>query len=170
MKKLNRKGYMTIEVVISSVIAFTVAFFLMELTMKLVNTVDDTYVDTQLITDKALIMKNIKENIENDIATNGKIVSVDEVEKIEDDRGNSVEWEIYFKNNENGCVVLNIGVDTIQYKNVDNEVVFTKNINSNLTNINPNIELIGDYLFIKIEQENIFSDKDYDINIMIYNG
>ena len=41
MKKLNRRGYMTVEIIIASVIAFSIAFFLIEITMKLVDVTDN---------------------------------------------------------------------------------------------------------------------------------
>lgn len=62
--KLNRKGYLTVEVILASVIAVTIAFFLMEITIKLVNVTDDAYVNTELLTDKTLIIKNIKGQLE----------------------------------------------------------------------------------------------------------
>ena len=43
MKKLNRRGYMTVEIIIASVIAFSIAFFLIEITMKLVDVTDNEY-------------------------------------------------------------------------------------------------------------------------------
>ena len=66
MKKLNRRGYMTIEIILASVITFVIAFFLIDLTIKLVNTTDDAYADTVLTTDKALVIKNIKKYLEKD--------------------------------------------------------------------------------------------------------
>ena len=63
MLKLNRKGYLTIEIILASAIAFVIAFFLIDITMKLVDKTDNYYVDTVFMTDKALITKNIKELI-----------------------------------------------------------------------------------------------------------
>ena len=77
MLKLNRKGYLTIEIILASAIAFVIAFFLIDITMKLVDKTDNYYVDTVFMTDKALITKNIKELIENDINDLGRITKVD---------------------------------------------------------------------------------------------
>ena len=74
--KLNRKGYMTIEIILAAVVTFVIAFFLIDLTMDLSSNTDDAYADTVLVTDKALITKNIKENIKKDICTYGNISSV----------------------------------------------------------------------------------------------
>ena len=58
MKKLNRKGYLTIEIILASVMAVVIAFFLIDLTMKLADTTDNAYADTVLVTDKALLPKS----------------------------------------------------------------------------------------------------------------
>ena len=73
---LNRRGYLAVEVILASVVAVTIAIFLMEITVKLVNITDDTYVDTELLTDKALIIKNIKGLLEEDIKNNGGIKNI----------------------------------------------------------------------------------------------
>ena len=69
--KLNRKGYITIEVIVGAALTAIIAFFLVELTAKLVNKTDDYYADTLITTDKALVIKNIKRIIENDISSYG---------------------------------------------------------------------------------------------------
>ena len=60
MKKLNRRGYLTIEIVLAATLAFTIAFFLIDLTIKFANKTDDIQLDTLYITDNALIIENIK--------------------------------------------------------------------------------------------------------------
>lgn len=59
MKKLNNKGYLTVEVVLASVIAFGIAYFLLNLTIKVKDKNDDMLVKTILINDKAIIENNI---------------------------------------------------------------------------------------------------------------
>ena len=56
MKRLNRKGYLTIEIILGATIAFAIAFFLMEITTKMVSDTEDTYRDTEVTTDSALII------------------------------------------------------------------------------------------------------------------
>ena len=41
--KLNRKGYLTVEIILAYTIAFAIAFFLIEITVKLVSKTDDIY-------------------------------------------------------------------------------------------------------------------------------
>lgn len=164
MLKLNRKGYITIEVILSSVLAFAVAFFLIDITVKLVNKTDDAYLDTVLMTDKALIIKNIKECIENDIKENGSIEDFYLYEK---------ELEIFF--NDGGSSKLKIEVNdnktNIIYESRDNPLnKYEKELNSNLKDLSIIYGKEDYYAYITIKAINIFSDKNNNINIPIYNG
>ena len=58
--KLNRKGYLTVEIILASTIAFAIAFFLIEITVKLVSKTDDVYHETVIAYDDAIIINNIK--------------------------------------------------------------------------------------------------------------
>ena len=53
--KLNRKGYLTVEIILASAVAFAIAFFLMEITVKLVSKTDDVYHETVITYDLSLI-------------------------------------------------------------------------------------------------------------------
>ena len=49
--KLNRKGYLTVEIILASTLAFAIAFFLIEITVKLVSKTDDIYRDIIITND-----------------------------------------------------------------------------------------------------------------------
>ena len=68
--KLNRKGYLTIEIILGATIAFAIAFFLMEITIKMVNVTEDNYKDIVVITDNALVISSIKKLLDNKEITN----------------------------------------------------------------------------------------------------
>ena len=57
--KLNRKGYMLVEIIIASVLAFGIAYYLLNLTYKFKNTNADVYESYYYMKDKILITKNI---------------------------------------------------------------------------------------------------------------
>ena len=59
MKKLNNKGYMLVEVIISSAIALVMAYFLVEITVKLVNKNNDYYEQSVFVSDKNILTKSI---------------------------------------------------------------------------------------------------------------
>lgn len=163
MKKLNRKGYLTIEIIIASVIAFTVAFFLMEITINLVDITDTEYVDTNFMTDKALIMKNIKKSINEDIETYGKVNSITCT--------NSTTCEINYNTKIKKIIINNEeNQNQITYTEDNNTAVYTKKVDSNYGNMTINGGILNNYIYIQIKGNNIFSDEEYNINIIIYNG
>lgn len=63
---LNKKGYMLIEIILSSVLAMSIAYYLLNLTYKFKNTDQDIYQSIISISDKNLITKNIMNDIENE--------------------------------------------------------------------------------------------------------
>lgn len=169
MKKLNRRGYMTIEIIIASVIAFSIAFFLMEITIKLVDINDNEYISTNFMTDKALIMKNIKENIQNDI---------DEYEKVYKIECNNNICSIIFDRSggptEARRLIIDNQNDTIMIKYTENsdngKLLYLKELSSGLSNISLSGNIVGNYVYFQIKGDNIFSNEIYDINIVVYNG
>lgn len=155
MIKLNRKGYMTIEIILSAVITFVIAFFLIDITMKLSGTTDDAYSDTVLLTDKTLILKNIKQNLENDICEHNGISNVNCIN--------------------NTCDITMNDTNIVNLKIDDNKVIYTstnsysKKIDKSLSNIKLTSSTSNGYYYFKISGTNIFIDENYDMNIFVYN-
>ena len=158
MKKLNRRGYMTIEIILASVITFVIAFFLIDLTIKLVNTTDDAYADTVLTTDKALVIKNIKKYLEKDICDNGGISEV----RCSDRGGNCT----IIMNNDNEIELFAIK-NLIEYDN--GSEYYSNKIDDSLSNVTISSTNRNGYYNFKISGTNIFLEEDYDMNIFIYN-
>lgn len=166
MKRLNRKGYLTIEIILASVTAVVIAFFLIDLTMKLVDTTDNAYIDTVLITDKALIMKNIKENLENDMSSYngiGKVECASNTCEIYFDKSYSRSMQLITRK----LVVEN---NTVKYTDYDDNIIYEKKIDSILSNISLTSTNNNGYYNFKISGENIFIKENYDINIIINNN
>ena len=59
MKRLNNKGYMIVEIIVSATIAMTIAYFMMDLIVKLKEKYDYVQNDTILMTDKTVITNEI---------------------------------------------------------------------------------------------------------------
>lgn len=139
--------------------AFVIAFFLIDLTMKLVDTTDDAYVDTVLITDKALIIKNIRENIERDLLDNDEInlVSCSSLNSCTITFGSGLVRKLSVSNN------------LVKYTDSSNNIIYSKNIDSSFSNISLTSSNRNDYYAFKISGENIFIDENYDMNIIVYN-
>ena len=160
MLKLNRKGYLTIEIILASAIAFVIAFFLIDITMKLVDKTDNYYVDTVFMTDKALITKNIKELIENDINDLGIIKEVD----CNNDNNNNKHCNITFE--DETINTLAIDKDKKQMTYVD----YTKKIDTKLSgNVGIKANVSDEYIVFYMTFTNIFEENDYDIIIPILN-
>ncbi len=62
--KLNKKGYMLIEIILASALAFSVAYFLLKLTYKFKDKNESVYQATDYIATKTLITKNIMNDLE----------------------------------------------------------------------------------------------------------
>ena len=154
--KLNRKGYMTIEIILAAVITFVIAFFLIDITMKLSSNTDDAYSDTVLVTDKVLITKNIKENIEKDICTYGNISSVSCTNNI---------CNITMTNGTR--VKLSVSGNKVEYSGSG---TYTKERDKSLSDIKLTSHNSNGYYNFKITRTNIFVDNNYDMNIIVYNG
>lgn len=161
MKKLNRKGYMTVEIIIASVIAFSIAFFLMEITIKLVDISDNEYVNTNFMTDKALIMKNIKENIRNDIGDYGNVKTIS---------CNNNICSIKFSDDVTRELIVDNANFEVKYKENSGSVLYSKKISDGLSNVSLSGDKEGNYVYFQIKGDNIFSNEIYDINIVVYNG
>ena len=167
--KLNRKGYLTVEIILASTVAFAIAFFLMEITVKLVSKTDDVYHETVITYDDAIIINNIKEKIKDYI--------------IETDGLNLVEC----KNNE--CKILGEGAEErylyydseskeIRFsegpeKREDRVTLYAKKVDDSISeveissNINRNVEPSDRIVFFNIKLKNIFTDNAYEMVIPI---
>lgn len=171
--KLNRKGYLTVEIILASTIAFAIAFFLIEITVKLVSKTDDVYHETVIAYDDAIIINNIKEKIKDYI--------------IETDGLNLVECE----NNECNILGNRIGGVTeerwLYYDSVSKEIrfsegakkredrvtLYSKKVDDSISeveissNINGNVKPNDRIVFFNIKLKNIFTDNAYEMVIPI---
>lgn len=171
--KLNRKGYLTVEIILASTIAFAIAFFLIEITVKLVSKTDDVYHETVIAYDDAIIINNIKEKIKDYI--------------IETDGLNLVECE----NNECNILGNRIGGVTeerwLYYDSVSKEIrfsegakkredrvtLYSKKVDDSISeveissNINRNVKPSDRIVFFNIKLKNIFTDNAYEMVIPI---
>lgn len=159
--KLNRKGYLTIEIILGATIAFAIAFFLMEITIKMVNVTEDNYKDIVVITDNALVISNIKELLDN--------------KKITNITCSSNICTITYDDIDNTTHTTHLSIDnrSVIYKENTN-YLYVKELDKSLSNITLTSTIIGDItgenknnIYFKITAQNIFIDKDYSIIIPI---
>ena len=154
---------MTVEIIIASVIAFSIAFFLMEITMKLVDVTDNEYADTNFMTDKALIMTNVKKYVKeylDELKSNDDQIMHFECQQNNCDFESNEGSEIHLGIDKNNTLIFKKEKANLYSKTLDNGI----KVNS-LTGGNK-----GNYIYFQIKCTNIFSNEDYNINIVIYNG
>lgn len=161
--KLNRKGYLTIEIILGATIAFAIAFFLMEITIKMVNVTEDNYKDIVVITDNALVISSIKKLLDNKEITN--ITCSSNI------------CTITYNDIDNTTHTTHLGIDnrSVIYKESTN-YLYVKELDKSLSNITLTSTIRGDItgenknnIYFKITAQNIFIDKDYSIIIPIDN-
>lgn len=160
MKKLNRKGYLTVEIILASVITFVIAFFLIDLTMKLVDVVNNAYADIVLTTDKSLIVKNVREYLSKDMSLNGNISSVS---CSQDGKNCDITM------NNGNVATLSLNGNQLKYSDSNKKEIYSKQLHDSLSNISLSSSTESGYYNFKIFGENIFMDKDYEMNINVYN-
>lgn len=171
--KLNRKGYLTVEIILASTIAFAIAFFLIEITVKLVSKTDDVYHETVIAYDDAIIINNIKEKIKD------YIIETDGLALVE------------CKNNECNIWGERVGGATeerwLYYDSVSKEIrfsegaeegkdrvtLYSKKVDDSISeveissNINRNVKPSDRIVFFNIKLKNIFTDNAYEMVIPI---
>ena len=162
MVKLNKKGYLAVEVILASVVAVSIAVFLIDLTVKMVNKTNDNYTNTLFLTDKALITNHLRKEIKQDMKNNSGLKSA------------------YIKN---GSCYLEYNNDSGKWINTKDEENrdaityspgYSKTINKDIKYSSIYIDKCGvenNYLIIKINFEDIFTtNNNRDIEIVLYNS
>ena len=165
--KLNRKGYMLVEIIVSFSVAMGIAFYLINLTYKFVDNNDTIYQDSLYMKDKILITKNIMNDLDSGVVTEivennnnsckFKFKSLDATNDDEDQLRNLF---IYGRNIKYGKLDDDGNFDTndISY--------YEKQIEKSLQFGTVNCEIGNGIFIIKIPLRSIYSDEVYDIKLM----
>lgn len=162
MKRLNNKGYMIVEIIVSATIAMTIAYFMMDLIVKLKEKYDYVQNDTILMTDKTVITNEILGDLyKREI----KCAKTSE---------NIIIYEL-----KDGVTWLGLSYDSsnklIKYQKSDDstieetdEIIYQKKLNDLLqvksTDISVDSNNIASFI---INAETLTSKKNYGINIII---
>lgn len=171
--KLNRKGYLTVEIILASAVAFAIAFFLMEITVKLVSKTDDVYHETVITYDDAIMINNIKDKIiDYIIETDGlKSVNCENNEcNIWGERvGGATEVRYLYYDSESKEIRFSEGAE----EGKDRVTLYAKKVDDSISeveissNINRNVKPSDRIVFFNIKLKNIFTDNAYEMVIPI---
>ena len=171
--KLNRKGYLTVEIILASVIAFAIAFFLMEITVKLVSKNDDVYHETVITYDDAIIINNIKEKIKDYIIETDGLALVEcknnECNIWGERVGGATEERYLYYDSESKEIRFSEGAE----EGKDRVTLYAKKVDDSISeveissNINRNVKPSDRIVFFNIKLKNIFTDNVYEMVIPI---
>lgn len=168
--KLNRKGYMLVEIIISFTLAMSIAYYLLNLTYKFKNMDEDIYMSTIFIKDKILVTKNIMNDIDRGMITY--------IPSNVDENTNSITFNLHI-NNSNNSERRKIAIDrdkkTIEYGKINENGDFDKeNISYYSKTIDDALIIKGltiksselsNYFSIIIQISSLYDDNDYDIKL-----
>ena len=171
--KLNRKGYLTVEIILASTVAFAIAFFLMEITVKLVSKTDDVYHETVITYDDAIMINNIKDKIIDYIIEMEGLYSVNC-----ENNECSIEGKKTHAVEENRCLYYDSASREIRFSEDAEEgeekvTLYAKKVDDSISeieissNINGNIKPSDRIVFFNIKLKNIFTDNVYEMVIPI---
>lgn len=171
--KLNRKGYLTVEIILASTIAFAIAFFLIEITVKLVSKTDDVYHETVIAYDDAIIINNIKEKIKDYIIETDGLDLVNCESKGCNIWGNRIggvteeRWLYY------DSVSKEIRFSEGAEEGENRVTLYAKKVDDSISeveissNINRNVKPSDRIVFFNIKLKNIFTNNTYEMVIPI---
>lgn len=171
--KLNRKGYLTVEIILASAVAFAIAFFLMEITVKLVSKTDDVYHETVITYDDAIMINNIKDKIIDYIIETDGLALVNCESKGCNILGNRIggvteeRWLYY------DSVSKEIRFSEGAEEGKDRVTLYAKKVDDSISeveissNINRNVKPSDRIVFFNIKLKNIFTDNAYEMVIPI---
>lgn len=173
--KLNKKGYMLVEIVISSVLAMSIALYLLNLTYQFKNKNEDIYQSISYSSDKIAITKNIMNDLDNQIITGIENNGTSEV-ILTSNSGTSEEKRKIKITSPSTNISQNQQI-TITYGKIDNNNNFDttdvsyyqKKLQKSLLFKGIEIDKLSNpnIATIKIKLESMYTNDDYSINLFI---
>jgi hypothetical protein len=173
VKKLNNKGYLLVEIIVAFVLAMGVAYFIGEITINLKNKEEDLSYQVGYNTDKALITKEVMDDVNSYevknvvVSTSGCNGSCIDI-TYNDTTGTEVVKRIEFSKSER---IFRYGELNSSKNGWKDSNYFEKEFDKTLTlwDLSYNNTTGGGYNFAKIviSATNIYSNKDYGVNLVI---
>lgn len=176
--KLNNKGYMLVEIIVSFGLAFVIIISLTNLVLKFKDTSQDLFYETKYLKDKTLITRSIMEDLDRGIIAGitktNNIVDIDfkinngtnyvseprRLEVLKTDGTTKIRYGKIIQHDTN---VYEFDTSDISY--------YEKYLEPTLNSKDIEITTTTDMVIIKIPVTSLYNDKNYNINIfsMIHN-
>lgn len=152
--KLNRKGYLIVEIIVASVLAMGIAFFLVRLTISFSRKDEDIYKSITFTNDKNIITNKIMDDVNNYTLT-----------KVEYGSDKNTVTFIYWDNYNLKEISKELVIDTVNKTIAYGD--YKKNMGNALEIINMEVATNDKYTSIVIPIKNIYNDEDYSIKLFI---
>lgn len=177
--RLNNKGYMLVEIIVSFVLACSIAMYLLNLTIKFKDTNESIYYSSVYLKDKNLITRNImndikegnivdfssggnwikfKVELDSDVSNSTRMMQVYKALRINDD--NSIEYGVVTNYDEiYNREIISFGISDSSY--------YKKKLEDGLVVGELAVEAENDrYLVIRIPISSLYTEDNYDIILM----
>lgn len=191
--KLNRKGYMLVEIIISAVLAMSIALYLLNLTYDFKNKNEDIYQSITYTSDKIAITKNIMNDLDKVMITNFKSIDTNDSKNImiefyvkEKELSSADELRrLRIQQNEDGAQVITYGkvdlnkndfiITDVSYyqKTLEKSLIVDANkikiVDEENNEIDPSTEAFKyiQYIKIIIPVQSLYEDRNYDIKLLL---
>ena len=160
--KLNKKGYMLVEIIVAFTLAMAISYYLLNLAYKFKNKDEDLYMQTIYEKDKIIITKNIMNDLER-----GTISNINE-------SGNEITFKITELGDAgNRKLSINNHTHTIEYGKTNgtsfdttDKSYYKKELEKSLQIGEISYNKDGSMLKITIELKSIYDDNDYSIKLI----
>ena len=166
--KLNNKGYMLVEIIISSVLAISVAYYLLDLTYQFKDKDADIYQSIVYLDDKNIITKNIMNDLERgnigSFTTGTNYINFDLVMLDKDNKIVREKRRLEVVHGESDVTILYGLYSNGSYVKEDVSY-YEKNITKSLIVGNIEVDVNDNSVGIKIPMESLYDEEDYDIKL-----
>ena len=164
--KLNKKGYMLVELVLSSVLAMSIAFYLLNLTYQFKNKNEDIYESITYSSDKALITKNIMNDLDK-YKTDETSFLCPKANEAHLVNAQNVVLKVLQVVKKEGNYYINYGKKSSSDDTsfIPDESYYTKKIPSSM--FFQKLECSNDKHSLKIKMKSIYSEDNYDIKLFV---
>lgn len=156
IKKINNKGYMIVEIIISATLAMIISYFMMDLIIKLKEKYDYVQNDTELMSDKIIITNEILGDLYNKNITSAEKIS------------NSIKFvsgagELWLKYEESSS--------TIKYcrDSACSSIIYQKKLDDKLKDksVDVQVDVENNIASFIVTAKTLTSTKDYGVKIIL---
>ena len=175
--RLNKKGYMLVEIIVSFALTFAIMISMINLVLSFKNKNEDIYYEAKYLKDKNLITRNIMDDLNNAVVTEVDVITTnnniqefnfwiirDYISTIGENSGKRT---IKIIKNDNGTTTIKYEIPTDSKDSTKANVVnYEKTIEPSLVVGNMHYKDENGIFNIVIPVNSIYTDESYNINLV----